>query len=170
MDRLAMELNWIQLGSLPCLWPWRLAGMLGAVSQGHRGRGLLWAQAAAVDVLRLLGCSRLILVDHLTQSFGEEEVSPDGEEALCRGTGRTIALICVVPWRLKFSQSLWPWGFLKSRGESKQASKQQSGSPILVSGRLNKRLEYRMNIQGRLPAGGDSQLRSERLVGVMGVC
>lgn len=106
--------------------------MLGAVSQGHRGRGLLWAQAAAVDVLRLLGCSRLILVNHLTQSFGEEEVSPDGEEALCRGTGRTISLLCVVPWRLKFSQSLWPWGFLKSRG-GEQASKQASSKAVLLS-------------------------------------
>lgn len=33
---------------------------------------------------------RPVLLNHLSQPFGKVEISPDGEEALCRGEGSLI--------------------------------------------------------------------------------
>lgn len=102
-----MELNWVQLKTPSSLWHWGLEDTRGCdgVREGMRDGGVLNA-AARVGVedsdschggWRGTGCSgvpgvgRPVLLNHLSQPFGKVEVSPDGEETLCREAEKGVS-------------------------------------------------------------------------------
>lgn len=100
-----MELNWVQFKALSSLWHWglghyRLGGIgggderrrspecpcQGGLEDSRSCRGGRWGTGGQW----VPGVGRPILLNHLSQPFGEVEVGSNGEEALCGGAERRV--------------------------------------------------------------------------------